>query len=1368
MLKRPRRSDFDNIQTKKAKMIKERKKKTNRGPSDHFSHSTANDNCSSKDKQQSSAIPYDERTVMTAEDETKTLREWTVQFAEYFYPHAGTRTYRVPAVYFNHQHLLTPEQAAKRHLLLPAPGVSSSPSPTSPSSTSSSTASSSASFPQQSELSSASSEVKTVGCCSDDVREPKDLSAHEPQSNTTGCSRCRHRHELCGNQRQQRRQQQKPLHILFQPQESNQRRDRAMSIVLEALDKRGQALEGAGEKGLFIISGINYDHYLSRIPFKLRRAWAAGVEGERGAGGSTTAAAGYLGETLNSRGILDILAVQEKAGVILFQVKAVGGNTGQWSASEEKLIPVLRVVVQKVQFRSDHLKQELSRELLCTGSNSGVTHVLALPFISRQLYTKTMQDTKENVGEVSSELHVLCQEDFDVTTGHPGERPSPDDVLGTWWLQRFGGCGAKLSCEQVKVIAGRICGPFSSVTLLPDTKCRTEVRTYSHCVSETAARYSEPVLTVHEHDLLKCQDKMMGLCGPPGTGMTLLLALKAAHWLQKEPDRHPLTREQELGPAGIVEHHVIIASVTNTTFQNLNSTTSSKHVRRPGDAVLMSTIRNLIWDSRDPPELDGKRHLHDLVFDLSNVTPDNVPEAVDETLAAFIRDIRNVQVDIHCRGQTCSREALERDISAKDLEYGGVFVTPLTDCASKNTISEADAFSGTDVNIDEYVDQSTIQLSVIMTDIDDPSDLKFLRLLRALAQSQLVKFVWWSTTESLQDQTFLPEIARLEELYHVTRRPPHVQRVLKHLDWREGRKRLYTVDGLDSGLATDGVPVLCIRHRDHSTVPTIPAHNCLENPQKRKPTISWHYQTSSDEEKDVDIGHSRRSCLVGQIPSDNHNDQSRETDSSGHGKDIKKPSKLCSSKQKADDATDGSLQEKSVDDEFNRPQSSFNQNGGLQTTDRFLGHFCTSPFWCGLYTQSVSSLIEFFVTDSVNPRVSPFLVGTTKLLKDPSKNRFGIPIKPRDILIVTSLPTDTCTANLRHFGSGPDDLDQNRDTNDVCEINDSSEKQRALDVKSIALGEKPERRWKAIMESPLVAGIRKQIPLKVLTRGSAGKITFPRNYAVLTDVYNARCLERKVVIYIPWTSCGDGRFEQQSSVPAYYEQGEDSGMDLHKVIRSRNISPKASFRPDQQQQVLLIDSSLKTPGSDLASIDVTSDDNSDLSWDNLDVCDMSTDSDENDHETSLEDIQFHSSSGQSQISFEKQKEAGPSNGDNGTRRDINTVCSENGVSKLQLATQTRKQAHPTDIFGIDILVLGRAASKIKGKAIVSLGKDTVGCDLASTIDFHEDDDDNDDNGAVDALDANESHDDLLSLCPADRRGVFAAASCCLSQLVILL
>ncbi|KAK7113235.1 uncharacterized protein [Littorina saxatilis] len=853
-----------------------------------------------------------------------------------------------------------------------------------------------------------------------------------------------------GKKIQNTQQHAQPVMLTCPSQESMMRRDKAMTIVLDSLQTLGKELEeeDEGGKGLFIISGVNYDNYLNRIPAHVVRE----CEG------------GYLGETRTTRGVLDSLVLHEHVGLMLIQVKSVGGNTAEWQASDSEMVTALKSVVHKVKVKSDKLQEDLSRELLnqregeTTADSLKPFHVLALPFIPRRLYYKMLQD-EPRVNDYY-ELKVLCKEDFEnsetlaktvrtsfdfIPSPGPSRVPRPSDLspvprscLHEWWKRTFVHADPRLSQTKLKEIVGRICGIFSSFTVQPDTKCRAEVRTFGHAVSETAARYSSPWLTIPQYNVLQRQDRFVVLSGPPGSGKSLLLTLKAVNWLEKGGD-----------------HHVALVNLSPV------ASSTQPHVR-----VLQEAIK-----VRRASDSNGgtQGHLLRITFPLNKISLEDVQHEVSKSAAALLRTIREARTGASETGKATNSEgkhAVNKGCIVVGEESGASCTSesatntdevvqeadqlPATPSVGKVDAGDSQEMNNSDThqrNLQEstYNHNAAEKVLFILNEVD-PNDEKSVRLLQAVRKHSLASGVWWSTSEPPGSQEVW-SLYEAEKLGHVTRRPPHVQHVLNKLERRDEWRDAYVSSSVESGLPTEGPPVICIEHAELLVKKV--KRDCKSQSESVKDTIQA--QTDSNAHQYVRKANPKEDISETLIFED---DEEEEDDN--------------------DDEEDIPVHRK---EEEPIPTSRI-QNGIIQTTQlhehEHSGSHGHSAFWCEACAEEVADVISRLVTDSANPKLSPFFVESTKFLKDPSKNRFGTAIKPRDVLIVTNFPD--AMNEVRH---------------------------RATD-----------NQIEHLMQSTLVRRIREVIPLKILTEESGRKIAFPKNCAVLTDARNVRGLERKVVVYV--------------------------------------------------------------------------------------------------------------------------------------------------------------------------------------------------------------------------------------------------------------
>ena len=509
-------------------------------------------------------------------------------------------------------------------------------------------------------------------------------------------------------------------------------------------------------------------------------------------------------------------------------------------------------------------------------------------------------------------------------------------------------------------------------------------------------------------------------------GKSLLLTLKAVQWLEQS-DRG--------------EDHVVVASLTHAPHT------------QPRDRALLRAIQ------RRKPKGGAHGILHRVLFHLNQVLAEDVEGEVLASIARLQRRVRQASVLDAVIGSE-ERENCAKTWDTEDQVMGGS--------------REDESTEGLNTP-----DQVT-RLHFVLNDVD-PRDHKTQRVLLALASTPQVHSVWWTTTETPGTQDAWSNQYTVQKMRHVTRRPPSVQRVLQKLEWREEWAGMYATDSVQAGLPTQGPPVLCVQHQHHrqastrGTVRARAADLCRDSCNNIKLPAPEQDHTNNnlscvespvhaerkDAEKDFRKSNATVDCATCQDSSD----------------------LIRLSEQDTSDRQDSleQLPSSGADFESFPPAVCEPVCAACEKLTVLSNSSVHSPFWCEMCEDTVASIIAFLTTDSINPTVAAFIAGPTKLLKDPSKNKFGEAIKPQDVLILTTVPP----------------------------VKDRSPTAEADDTK---------RLLEDLTHCPLVARVQARVPVKVVTSESEGRLAFPRHFAVLTDTSSCRGLERKVVIYVPWTS----------------------------------------------------------------------------------------------------------------------------------------------------------------------------------------------------------------------------------------------------------
>ena len=521
-----------------------------------------------------------------------------------------------------------------------------------------------------------------------------------------------------------------------------------------------------------------------------------------------------------------------------------------------------------------------------------------------------------------------------------------------------------------------------------------------------------------------------------------MLTLKAVQWLEQGDHR---------------EDHVVLASIGRTAV-------TPAHVR-----VLQENIN----ERRTGTGSGG--HLLRVLYPMNKIPPENIEQEVTESVASLMARVR--EAGAITKGEAADVPEDENRLTANSRT------------------------------------RTTDRLHFVLSDVD-PEDDKTERVLRALSQHPSVHSVWWSTSEPPRSQGAWP-LFRVEELRDVTRRSPHVQHVLKRLEPRDQWKDLYVSSSVVSGLPTEGPAAVYIQHQRHPQelrrASNGSVHTRMERQNQHLEQHQIHRRWGIPQRYLNGVGHEHHSNGVGehdptldnaklfhlqqdQPALDRRENRSRDPHRISHSRQLTLNSDRSSERVKCQDMLQDlqhpiteiqSMPSEEWEVEgFASRTADNNSNSVLQQVGGNVDGNLHSPFWCDMCAEEVADIVSYLITDSAIPSLSPFFVGETKFLKDPSKNKFGVPIKLRDILILTNFPR---LKNGIRIGQEEEE--------------DDEEVKRSLKDH--------------IKHSTLVQRLRKEVQLKVLTEASAGKIAFPRNSVVLTDARSARGLERKVVIYVP-------------------------------------------------------------------------------------------------------------------------------------------------------------------------------------------------------------------------------------------------------------
>uniref|UniRef100_A0A0B7B928 Uncharacterized protein n=2 Tax=Arion vulgaris TaxID=1028688 RepID=A0A0B7B928_9EUPU len=380
---------------------------------------------------------------------------------------------------------------------------------------------------------------------------------------------------------------------LIQPTDTDIRSDRAHSFVIDMVYQLSKRMKETKIGPFFIISSYEYDHFLSRLKASFDEKlcpYDVDVNFPNGSG--------------HDRGEIDILIVLPKH-VIFMEIKAIGDNFGDYGG--DKLIPVRENIKKSTkqllrdQKVFDHIMADLKlQDFKCTD-------IVALPNLERQCLKEALRD--EDLWEKCQGIKFICKEDM------PKSRLNFQEdfhVFYKWWIdnvfpeiyddEKYSLIGlsqgrhtnwSSLSqqenlntenevnqmspLDEIKIIVGRYIGFMSVVRVCNNSNTKLhriegvmEGRRKGQLVWYVGEKFANIVLTPDQKRYLDANIRLGYLCGPPGSGKTVVLSLRARRWILND-DNFVVVVNMYRGAPGRAIGKQILNTITSNSDKNKES-----------------------------------------------------------------------------------------------------------------------------------------------------------------------------------------------------------------------------------------------------------------------------------------------------------------------------------------------------------------------------------------------------------------------------------------------------------------------------------------------------------------------------------------------------------------------------------------------------------------------------------------------------------------------------------------------------------------------------------------------------------------------------------------------------------------------------
>ncbi|KAK7496357.1 hypothetical protein BaRGS_00012279 [Batillaria attramentaria] len=234
-----------------------------------------------------------------------------------------------------------------------------------------------------------------------------------------------------------------------------------------------------------------------------------------------------IGYVKPGKGELDVMVLNLQSGPVLIEVKKanleddrteeekVRGKKETQKEKKRKRRSVMNLL-KEAHHQLTNAEAVFNKVMASHGPLPTVKKVTAVPFLSRDELRRVL-DVKPKPAVYASTF--MCKDDL--------------TDIGKWWEDHILCKPNPMSLETMRAIVGRFAGLLSTVEVPSLDKKRVEMRTHSDAVNEVGRQMSLILLTKQQAEILQCPDPVVQLCGPAGSGKTLMLGMRAMLWLEQ-------------------------------------------------------------------------------------------------------------------------------------------------------------------------------------------------------------------------------------------------------------------------------------------------------------------------------------------------------------------------------------------------------------------------------------------------------------------------------------------------------------------------------------------------------------------------------------------------------------------------------------------------------------------------------------------------------------------------------------------------------------------------------------------------------------------------------------------------------------------
>ncbi|KAK7477367.1 hypothetical protein BaRGS_00031385 [Batillaria attramentaria] len=256
-------------------------------------------------------------------------------------------------------------------------------------------------------------------------------------------------------------------------------------------------------------------------------------------------------DTKHPRGDFDFLIIHPVHGLLIIEIKAIGDRfESSWPEAKKDAL-----VSKKIQLAIKQLdkgKAVLTHLISDKKPAPPVKTALVMPNIGKDQLERVLITEHKLKKDLCKCLNIEDSEDplgLCLYADRMSAKDRPWDVtvdvvkaLISWWQQVFAEdkSGQCLEDDDYLDLVARFCGPAtyaSSFSALNEDSTPHYLLTLGQAASQIGDRFSRCTLRRSQLDVLEEALPLRFLCGPPGTGKTVVLMLIACKWLQEKEER---------------------------------------------------------------------------------------------------------------------------------------------------------------------------------------------------------------------------------------------------------------------------------------------------------------------------------------------------------------------------------------------------------------------------------------------------------------------------------------------------------------------------------------------------------------------------------------------------------------------------------------------------------------------------------------------------------------------------------------------------------------------------------------------------------------------------------------------------------------